>query len=345
MRALIYGVGAVGARVARQLASMESVTALQLIDTNTNRVEEVVASLGSPAKAVSISALRQESRIDRFVELAADCDLVVLTTADDHVELAIAGLRCGAHVVSVSDDMDTVEALLAADGIAREAKRSLVVGAGFAPGLSCLLALHAARDLDVVDEIHIAKFGTGGPECARQHHKALRSDGLDWRNQAWEKRLGGTGRELCWFPDPIGGLDCYQAALPDGLLLLPAFPGVVRATSRVSATRRDQATKWLPMLRHPHPEGMIGAVRAEVRGWKGAIRSATILGALDRPAVAAGTVAAIAGQWAIADRFNRFGAGGLAELVDETVPFLQALAERGVKAAVFEGNPHENADR
>jgi hypothetical protein len=98
------------------------------------------------------------------------------------------------------------------------------------------------------------------------------------------------------------------------------------------------------MMRQPHPEGMIGAVRAEVRGWRGAIRHAPILGALDRPAVAAGTVAAVAGQWAISDRFTRFGAGGLAELVDETVPFLQALAERGVKAAVFEGTPQENAD-
>jgi hypothetical protein len=90
---------------------------------------------------------------------------------------------------------------------------------------------------------------------------------------------------------------------------------------------------------------MIGAVRAEVRGWKDGVRHATILGALDRPAVAAGTVAAVAGQWAIADRYTRFGAGGLAELVDETVPFLHALAERGVKAAVFEGTPNENADR
>jgi saccharopine dehydrogenase-like NADP-dependent oxidoreductase len=345
MRALVYGVGAVGARVARQLASMEGLTALHLIDANTSRVEEVVVSLGPPAKAVSIAALRQETRVDRFVEIASECDLVVLTTADDHVELAISGLRSGAHVVSVSDDMETVEALLEVDDIARQVRKNLVVSAGFAPGLSCLLARHAARDLDVVDEIHIAKFGTGGPECARQHHKALRSDGLDWRNQTWEKRLGGTGRELCWFPDPVGGLDCYQAALPDVLLLLPAFPGVVRATSRVSATRRDQATKWLPMLRRPHPEGMIGAVRAEVRGWRGAIRHATILGALDRPAVAAGTVAAVAGQWAVSDRFTRFGAGGLAQLVDETVPFLQALAERGVKAAVFEGTPHENAAR
>ena len=343
MKATVYGVGAVGSRVARQLVSADNLDSLDLIDVNGSRLEEAVTSLGPPAKALSISAIRQESRIEHFIESAGDSDLVVLTTADDHLELAMAALNAGAHVVSVSDDVETVQALLAADQIARDAKRCLVVGAGFAPGLSCLLARHAARDLDVVDEVHISKFGTGGPECARQHHKALRTDGLDWRNNDWEKRTGGTGRELCWFPDPVGGLDCYQASLPDVVLFLPAFPGVARATARVSATRRDQSTKWLPMLRRPHPEGTIGAVRAEVRGWKGAIRHATILGALDRPAVAAGTVAAVAGQWAMADRFTRYGAAGLAELVDDTVPFLHDLADRGVKAAVFEGSPYESA--
>ena len=32
------------------------------------------------------------------------------------------------------------------------------------------------------------------------------------------ERAGGSGRELCWFPDPIGAVDCYRPALPDPLL-------------------------------------------------------------------------------------------------------------------------------
>jgi hypothetical protein len=34
---------------------------------------------------------------------------------------------------------------------------------------------------------------------------------------------------------------------------------------------------------------------------------------------------------------TRAGAGGLAELLEEPVPFLRELARRGVRAAVFEG--------
>jgi hypothetical protein len=69
------------------------------------------------------------------------------------------------------------------------------------------------------------------------------------------------------------------------------------------------------MLRRPHPEGALGALRVEVRGRQGQVRGDRVFGAIDRPAVAA----------------------GLATLADPG-PFLAALADRGVKAAVFEGS-------
>jgi CTP:molybdopterin cytidylyltransferase MocA len=126
--------------------------------------------------------------------------------------------------------------------------------------------------------------------------------------------------------------------MPDALILVPAFPGVRRVTARMAATRRDRLTAWLPMLRPPHPEGVLGAVRVEVRGRRGPTHDAQVLGAIDRPAVAAGTVAAVAAVWTASGRLSRPGAAGLAELVTEPVPFLRELSRRGVKAAVFEGS-------
>jgi hypothetical protein len=80
----------------------------------------------------------------------------------------------------------------------------------------------------------------------------------------------------------------------------------------------------------------LGAVRVEVRGSQGQVQGDRVLGAIDRPAVAAGAVAALAAHWAAAGRLARPGAGGLAELADPG-PFLAGLADRGVKAAIFEG--------
>ena len=89
-----------------------------------------------------------------------------------------------------------------------------------------------------------------------------------WRDGRWQSEPAGSGRELCWFPDPIGGLDCYASSSAEPTLMVAAFPTARRITARLAATRRDKATTWLPMLRPPHPEGLLGGVRVEVRGWK-----------------------------------------------------------------------------
>src|SRR4029077_9710873 len=115
------------------------------------------------------------------------------------------------------------------------------------------------------------------------------------------------------------------------------FPGVARVTARMAASRRDRLTAALPMLRRPHREGEVGAVRVEVRGQREGGRDAEILGAIDRPAVAAGGVAAVAAIWAASGQLARTGAAGLAEMIAKPADFLSELARRGVKAAVFEG--------
>jgi hypothetical protein len=267
----------------------------------------------------------------------AQGDIVVLAgPAGSHADAAAEAVRVGAHVVSVGDDVDDVESLLGLDAEASERGCSVVTGAGFSPGLSCVLARHAAADLDSVDEVHVARAGTGGPACARQHHVALGATSLDWRDATWLRRPAGSGRELCWFPDPIGAADCYRAALPDALLLVPEFPGVQRVTARVAATRRDRMTAWMPMLRRPHPDGGLGAVRVEVRGSLGRARETRVLGAIDRPASAAAAVATLAVRGLLDGSITHRGAGGLARFV-EPVAFLRSLADVGVKAAVFEG--------
>lgn len=323
----MVGLGAVGARVARQLASTPSVTHLVVGDVDGGRAGAVAAALGDPDR-VSVG------RPGEVVGPGLDV-VVVAAAPGSHRRLAEGGLEGGASVVSTSDEVGDVNDLLALDGEARERGRSVVVGAGFAPGLTCVLAAHAAGSFDAVDEVHVAKVGTGGPSCARQHHRALGGEAIDWRDDRWVRRRGGSGRELCWFPDPVGAEDCYRAALPDAVLLAPSFPEASRITARVGASRRDRFTARLPMLRRPHPEGAVGAVRVEVRGRRGQGRDVTVLGAMDRPGVAAGAVAALAALW-VADGSIGVGAGGLSSL-DAPVPFLAELARRGVKAALFDG--------
>lgn len=321
----VIGVGAVGARVARQFVSVDG-DAVVLRDPDRQRLGTVVTGLGEHASA-------DHGALDAPL----DVDVVVLAgPGRTQAELAARFVRAGRHVITTTDDLTDVRALLALDGAARANGVNVVVGAGFAPGLSCILAALAASRFDEVTEIHVAKSGTGGPACARQHHRALGRGAIDWRDGEWEPRPGGSGRELCWFPDPVGPKDCYRAELADVALLVPAFPSVERVTSRVSATRRDRLTARLPMLWPTDPEGGPGAVRVEVRGRMAGRGSTVVLGAMDRPAVAAGAVAAVAAHRVLAGDAVRPGAAGLAELFAPR-PFLADLSARGVRVAVFEG--------
>lgn len=326
MRVGIVGCGAVGARAARQLVSSEAVERLAVCDVRRDRALTLARSLGDRVDVVTDI---QDATIDG-----------VLVAADVGVHLAIAreAIAAGRFVVSTSDALDEVRLLLALDDEARHRQVPVVVGSGFAPGLACVLAQLAAGWFDEVDEVHVAKAGTGGPACARQHHRAFRGHAVEWRDGAWETRRGGSARELCWFPEPIGGRDCYRAALADPVLQLAAFGSLRRVTGRVAATRRDRLTMQLPMLRPPHPDGGIGAVRVEVRGRVNGGSQVVTLGAIDRPGVAAGAVAAQACEWIRDDRLRRVGAGGLGALV-EPKSFLRELATRGVRAAIFDGTP------
>lgn len=326
MRVGVLGVGAVGTRLARQLVSTPTVDEVLLRDERTSRVEDVVASLAEKA------AIDRGGYLDPL-----DVDVVALCgPAGTHAAAAATFLRRGVPVVSSADAIEDVEALLDLDAEARERGVPVAVGAGFAPGLTDVLAHHAAAAFDQVDEVHVAKVGTAGPACARQHHRALGDTALDWRDGGWVRRPGGSGRELCWFPDPIGARDCYRGALPDALTLVAAFPGVQRVTARMAATRRDRLTARLPMLRPPHAEGGPGAVRVEVRGRRGQARDVVVYGAMDRPSVAAGTVGALTACRLAEGRARRPGAAGVGELLDP-VDLLAELRDRGVRCAVFEG--------
>jgi len=327
-RVVIVGCGATGAQIARQLVSITEVT---LIDERTARAASVARALGGAAQVASA-----------LDEVPADVVVLALPNRH-HFDLARRALRGGAHVVTLTDDLEEAQTLVTLDRDALQTARSLVIGAGFAPGLTCLLARVAAARFDTVEEIHVAKHGTGGPACARQHHAALASSALDWRDAEWVRRPGGSGRELLWFPEPVKARDCYRAALCDAFLLQPAFATVNRLTSRMSATRRDRLTAGLPMLAPPHEQGGIGAVRVEVRGRIGGEVDVAVLGAAERPAVAAAAVAASAVE-AIVGGAVVPGAGGLAMLAPEPRALLGTVMGRGLRVFVFDGQPRPAAN-
>ncbi len=331
LKVVIAGFGAVGRRVAQHLVTEDIVESVLVVHRDPRRVEAEARELGDKVELV-------ERRQGNGNAMPAG-DVTVLAEPTTGRRVAESAIAQGSHVVSCADDPSEVKALLSSDKLARSLNRSIVAGAAMAPGLTCLLAAHLRHRFDSVEEIHVASVGTGGPACARQHHAALSSLSLDWEDGEWRRRPGGSGRELVWFPEPVGGADCYRAARADALLLLPAFPGCRRITSRLAATRRDRMTAWLPMLRRPHPEGLVGAARVEMRGWLDGQAETAIFGSAVAPAAGAAVVVSRTAIWAGEGRLARAGAGGMAEMITDPALFLKEIADRGVNVSVFEGQP------
>lgn len=323
MRAVLVGFGAVGRRVAEALAR-PPVESLVIVHPQPEQIRALVDGLGPSVE------LRQGRPTD-----IPRADVTVLAIPDGAREAAEVALGLGSHVVGALAEPAEARHLLALDGVAKAVERTVVVGATQSPGLSCVLAAFLAAQFQEVHEVHVASFGTGGPACARRHHAALGRLAEDWSDGQWHRRQGGSGRELVWFPDPVGGADCYRAGLIDPALLHAAFPASRRVTARMAATRRDRVTSWLPMLRSPHPEGLEGAVRVEVRGVRAGRLDTEIVGVVLPPAEAAGAVAATAALWAASGRLRRTGSAGLASLVDDPKAFLRDLAPAGVRVAAF----------
>ena len=328
MRVTVIGMGAVGGRVVDVLAAAPEV---EFVTVLVRELPRVPATPSASSEKVSIRRRLPGERL----EVATDVTVVAEPAAVRRA--TITALEAGSHVVCPVDDPIDVRQLLELDDRARAAGRTVAVGTAMSPGLSCVLARRLADSFDEVEEVHVASFGTGGPACARRHHAALAGIAIDWTDGMQRRRAGGSGRELVWFPEPVGGADCYRAALADPILLAPVFSDARRITARMAATRRDRLTSWLPMLRPPHPEGLAGAVRVEMRGWIGGRPETRILGASTPPAVSAAAVCATTALWAGAGRLARSGTAGLAELVDDAGAFLKDVAGAGVVVSAFEG--------
>jgi len=242
--------------------------------------------------------------------------VVVLACAAPHTQIATMLIDEGISVVSVSDSVTDVMALLALQDRAVEHNARLIVGAACVPGMSGLLVSHVAKAFDVMDEVHVAVHGTGGPACAREHHDSLSGRAFGWHDGEWIERPAGSGRELCWFPEPVASRDCYRFASAEPMLLQRIAPSLQRITARVSATRRDRLTARLPMLSPPHAEGGVGGLRVEARGSRNGVRHIEIVGMAEKVASVAAAVAA-----------------HTAVRVNECAPGVHVLGEAGVPNA------------
>lgn len=230
-RFVVLGAGRVGAVVAADLAQEHEVS---VVDA---REEALVAAR---ARAPRLRAVRAEIAAPGVLEeLSAEADVLVGALASRVGYASLSRLlACGARVVDVSFMGQDAVAL---DEHARAHGGTAWVDFGVAPGMSHLLAAHAAAELERCERVEILVGGLPRERRLPFQYKAgfapsdvleeyLRPARLLERGRVVE-RPALSGRELVDF----AGLGTLEAALTDGLRSLlrrPLAPEMVEKTLR-----------------------------------------------------------------------------------------------------------------
>lgn len=329
---LLAGLGAVGARAARQLVDTPGIDRVLLAGRGRDR-RRATAVAAAMAGRAEVCDWRPGDEPPDGVRVVA----CALPGGVDAVAAAPV-VGAGVDLVSCADDRGGIAALTALGPRARRSGSRIVAGAGLAPGLADVLARHAGSTLDAVTTVRVARTGHAGSASRDALRRALRERPREWRAGAWNDDPRRGGHELVWFPDPVGSKECQLVDVGVDLLV-DGFPGLERASVRFESPP--------PERRHLIPGGGPGddgwaAARVEVSGRRGVGWETLVYGVVERTAVAAGTVLAVtaahlAGALAVGDA-PAPGATGLAPAVDP-VAFLAELGTRGVRAAAFEGAP------
>lgn len=141
-----------GRGAARILAASDVVSEVVFASRNLEVARRTAAVLGDKATAFEVDATDE----GRLADLAAGSDIVVNTAGPDF-KVALPALRgaikAGVSYCDVSADGPSTEKALALDAAAKAAGVTALLGIGTDPGLSNLLLMHAASQLERVEEL------------------------------------------------------------------------------------------------------------------------------------------------------------------------------------------------
>lgn len=263
-------------------------------------------------------------------------DIVIVTHQDpeEHRGAIDAALDQRKKVISTSTDADLIDHYLHLGAF--ETRHWLVLGASFTGAATALLVAYGAQQFDTVDEVHV---GIHVPA-----ERAIRFGNLrfiqppDWKQ---EYSVDDLGRELLWFPEPVGPQDCKITSGGEALLGELSMALTQDQVDRVTMRKSTQSVKErvmtaLPGIKAP-PHAPFGAVRVELRGQRNGERVTRVWGAVDRPQLFGGAVAAV-----IANAHDRIENGVWScatALGHEDV--LSSLYWRGFRVAEYVGADYE----
>lgn len=224
---LIGGAGSIGRRAAELLVGRPEVASITIADIDPLAAARVADELGANTKAIWTDfSDRGETR-----DALCDADLIIgCLGARPALELGIVQrvLELRIPYVGICGDWSATEAILELYPDAVESGSLVITGAGASPGLTNLLTAHGARNFDVVNEIHISWVGSinspSSPDSVVHTLRSFMGRTRVRKEGGWRFVNAGGGRELVWFPEPVGAVEISTCRHPEPIMLARSFP-------------------------------------------------------------------------------------------------------------------------
>ncbi len=201
MRVLVLGGGgAMGSAAVRFLAGTPGVVALTVADRRLASAQQTVGSLDAAAVLPHPLELDVNDRT-ALTEAIAAHDVVLNTVGPFYrfgLQILSAAIAAGRHYVDICDDWEPTIDMLALNDQAKASGSICIVGVGASPGASNLLAVVAARKLDLVDDVFTVWPVDVGDEEGDALTEALLpgDDGPSAAVVHWMQQISGSIRVL-----------------------------------------------------------------------------------------------------------------------------------------------------
>lgn len=237
MKILVLGAGDMGSGVAEVLCD-QGVGEVRIGDINAVNAEALVKLLsrrGCEARAFRVDALS----LDSLREAVVGVDVVISTVGPFYrfgFRVASNLVKLGLNFVDICDDYDATEKELGLDEEASKRNIRAIVGLGWTPGLSNLLASMGARGLGGASAVDIYWVGSAADSkgLAVVMHLFYAIAGkvpmfIDGERVLIEAGSGGVEVEL---PEPFGRIRLFYTGHPEPLTIPRYLSAVKRVTVR-----------------------------------------------------------------------------------------------------------------
>jgi len=267
MKILVVGTGAIGIVVASELAKSPEVKEVRLADINLERAERLRDWL----KSKKVSAHRVDAgKSDDVVRVAEGVDVIVNTTLPIfNLTIMDAAFTAKANYVDLAlYDYSSFLKQMELNDKWKEAGLTALLNAGSAPGITNVLAAHAADRLDHVDAIRIRIFdsvesreivSTWSPEVMWDD---MATEPVVYENGKFKSVPLFSGEEIYNFPDPIGP-QTVVGHVHEEPVTLPRFIG-----KGLRYVDLKLGTPDMPIAKFVVQLGLLGDEPVDVRGVK-----------------------------------------------------------------------------